>query len=516
MHYRADDVRRLASEFARFGEVVAGSEKEHHLLEVVRSLVEDYADKIVEEPVPVTTWREELCTIEAGGKIYNCSIQPPYNGYIDAEFSPSQAVVVSLYDLRRGRIGKNTIYGRVVVVDVPRNPDDIADAAIELLSMEPSLIIFSDPVDSLRRIVVLDKLIELYEYAAPPKTPVITVPRSSVRELLSNDAVRVLGSSIARESYGYNLVAWRFGGGDNSLYIAAHHDHWFQGASDDVLGVAIAVELFRKPPTMWLSRHGIALALFTAEEGFPEKMNSFYWLVGSRHFVSKHFNELVEELLALVNIDVVCCERVKIASSNPWMLATLHDVAPTELDSIFFDSFSFTQAGLPALTLHALEDALHSGIYHTSIDTVDRVSIDTIERFLDIVTQVVKSILELKSISLSDVEHVLVEKIIRCGGTNINVAEALYSLFKTLERCSDVEALRRVLNLFTRIATKVFAVPDVETGIGVIEKTLLLSCPVKGYAIPVLPNLSSVNECFEIHKLNLSLVRDILSEACRK
>jgi Iap family predicted aminopeptidase len=310
MHYRADDVRKLASEFARFGEVVAGSEKEHHLLEVVRSLVEGYADKIVVEPVPVTTWREELCVIEAGGKIYSCSIQPPYNGYIDVEFSPSQAVVVSLYDLSHGKVGKDTIYGRVVVVDVPRNPDDIADVAIELLSMEPSLIIFSDPVDSLRRIVVLNKLIELYEYAEPPKTPVIIVPRSSVRELLSNDVVRVLSSSIARESYGYNLVAWRFGGGDNNLYIAAHHDHWFQGASDDVLGVAIAVELFRKPPAM-LSRHSIALALFTAEEGFPEKINSFYWLVGSRHFVSKHFNELVEELLALVNIDVVYGERVK-------------------------------------------------------------------------------------------------------------------------------------------------------------------------------------------------------------
>jgi len=507
------DVLNTASSIARFGEVVGGMQSELSLLEYIRSFVEESSDEVVLEPVPVTTWTEDYCYVEVEGKTYRCAIQPPYSGSIDIEFREGETIFLNHDKVLSRELPEKKIYGKVVVVNTPRDPDDIATIAAILSTRNPRLLILSDTSETIRRIVVLNKLVAMYENAESLDIPTIVLPGSVVRRVLAASASRVLGSSHTFKSHGYNLLARRHSGGGNVILVA-HHDHWLTGASDNVLGVALAINLYRRCLERFLKNTDISLALFTAEEGFPETLNSFYWLVGSRHFVAKHYDKLIEELLAAVNIDVVYGENARISTSNPILMSVLRDLNTIENDSIVFDSFSFTQAGLPSLTLHSFQEAITRGIYHSELDVLESISINTIEVFTEKAVQILKKIAEYRDrYVLRDVESVLSNEIVRQGGVNLDVAESLYSFFEELRKCSEY-SVWSIFKVFTRVSTRTFVNSDIGNKFGVREFTAFLQCFSNTFNIPV-NGLRNAVECYESYKFNIDLLKYIVCEVCK-
>uniref|UniRef100_A0A7J3Z5V4 M28 family peptidase n=1 Tax=Ignisphaera aggregans TaxID=334771 RepID=A0A7J3Z5V4_9CREN len=513
MRINPTEVLGIANSIAKFGEIVAGTKNEVFLLNYIRSFVEDYSDEVVLEPVPVTSWHEEYCYVESEGKTYRCAIQPPYSGSIDFEFKNNEVVFLSHDKVLDGEQLEQEVYDRVVVVETPRDPDDIATIAITLATKNPKMLVFSDARETIRRIVILNKLVALYERAEGLRTPVIVLPGSVAKKILVATSARVLGSSHTFRSHGYNLLAWRYRG-RGSIYLIAHHDHWLSGASDNVLGVALVTALYKMVSESILKNMGISLALFTAEEGFPETINSFYWLVGSRYFVSKHYGKLFDELIAAVNIDVVYGEKARVSTANPILMSMLRGLGPIESDSIVFDSFSFTQAGLPSLTLHAFQDVLTNGVYHSELDALEAININTVEIFAEKAVQVLKKLAEYSDkVEIRELESTLSSEIAKQGGVNLDVAEALYAFFKELKKCHG-HSITRLFNNFVRASAKTFVDIDIGSRLGVREFTVLLKCFDHVFSIPTY-GLNNAVECYESHKFNIDLLKYIVCEVCK-
>ncbi|MEM0026474.1 MAG: M28 family peptidase [Ignisphaera sp.] len=506
---------RIANTVSSFGEVVAGSDKELALLNILRGFVEDHSDSIYLDPVPVTSWHEDYCVIEIDGDTYRCAIQPPIQTNLDEEVAKSSIIAMNAEQAVKRSFTERSLQNKVVVVETPRDPDDIATIARALGEHEPSLIIFSDNLNTIRRIVVLSNLIAAYDRSSPVKTPVIVVPSYVAKKIIESDKARILAKSATRESYGYNFIAKSYGSGDREIYIVAHHDHWLSGASDNVLGVALATTLFKNMTSLNSVKRGLALALFTAEEGFPQRLSSFYWLVGSRHFVSKNFYRLFEEVEAVINIDVVYSNDVRVSTSSPILRsAIVNDGLNLDVvnDNIIFDSFSFSVVGIPSATINSFHKALESGIYHSDLDVVSNVSVDAIQKFAEITINVIRAVSRDRSLDLSIVENVLASEI---GGDppSLEVLESLYHFFTELKKCGAMQK-RLYLKTFERLALKSYVGMYIRERLGVREFTRILMCKDGVYSVP-LGTIENVNGCHINYRFNIDLLRYIIRGACK-
>ncbi len=509
------DAIKVANVVSSFGEVVAGSDRELALLTTLKSFLEDYSDNIYLDPVPVTSWHEDYCIVEAGGSSYRCAIQPPIQTDLDEEIVKSDIVVMSAEQAVRRSLAEGEIQNKAIVVDTPRDPDDIATIARALSKHEPKLIIFSDDLNTIRRIVVLSNLIASYDLSSPVKTPVIVVPSYVAKKFVELDKARILAKSSVEESYGYNLIAESYGGGDREIYITAHHDHWLSGASDNVLGVALATTLFKNMARFNNVKKGLALALFTAEEGFPQRLSSFYWLVGSRHFVSKNFYRLFEEIEAVINIDVVYSSDVIVSTSSPILRSAIAkgnfnlDVAN---DNIIFDSFSFSLAGIPSATINSFHKALESRVYHSDLDVVSNIDVNTIQRFAEVAMNIVKTVDRDDTLDSNIIESVLASEI-NVDPPALEVLDSLYNFFKALEKCDSVKK-RFYMNVFERLALKSYVGMYIGERLGVREFARILMCRDKVYSVP-LGIVENVDECHINYRFNMDLLRYIICGACK-
>ena len=356
---------QIASSLTRFGEVTTGSKNEIVLVEEIRRTVEDSIDgNAVRESVPVRNWREEYCFVECGYKRIQCALQPPLRGG-DVE---AQTVIIDSGDVLSKRL--EVVFNKIAIVSMPRDVDDIGLISLKLISMGVQGIVFVDRIDGLRRVVVVNEHVPRYGQTSVPHIPIVVVSRSAFPILRNAERVRILARGVDREGVGYNVIAYGGGREKNVLYISAHHDHWFQGYTDNIIGVSIAIALLstllRKMKSL-----DVVFISFTAEEGFPQQLSPFYWLVGSRYHVRVNADKILDNVVAVLNFDAIYRPPVKLACGGLEALTAGYMVASdrVELDKIIFDSFSFSSLGVPTITFHTFEEILDSGIYHSTLDT---------------------------------------------------------------------------------------------------------------------------------------------------
>jgi len=165
------------------------------------------------------------------------------------------------------------------------------------------------------------------------------------------------------------------------------HNFPFQGANDGGSGTVVLLEIARKlvktphRATYWL-------VWFDGEESVPFEWEDSQALFGSRHFV-KALEEkgLLGRLKAMILLDIV---------GTPDLLLDDEGYSDSRLKEIFRrtarrlgrktplfssygfpiedDHYPFHQKGIPVLDLIGLTQLTDLGIWHTSKDTVDRVS----------------------------------------------------------------------------------------------------------------------------------------------
>ncbi len=450
-------VLRTVNAFTRFGEVVAGSIRERMLVDSIRSLVEDISAELRIEWVPVLNWEEAYCNVETEYGAIRCALQPPLMGG-DVE---GKIRVLELQDVLLKRV--SGVEDRIAVLEAPPDPDDFVLISLRLVSMGVRGIVFVDRAEALRRIAIVDQLIPRYGACTAPQIPIVVVPRSAFALLKKSQRVRIAAKAFIKEGVGLNLVAYSGGRDREILYLTAHHDHWFSGYTDNLLGIGIAVSLFRS-----ISMHtnfNAVFASFTAEEGFPSTLSSFYWLVGSRHHIRVNAEKVLEDVIAALNFDVVYKPPIRMACGGIEALAIGRKVASDriEFDQIIFDSYAFSSVGTPAITFHSFETALNAGIYHSTLDRPGLEVLEAVEEAISLALRVAREftmrVAEMPRLFVEEASQLLVEKQLRAP-LPLDVVKSMVRLLMLIERTplSQVTRLMRVFNrlLFAQFITKSF------------------------------------------------------------
>lgn len=353
-------------------EIITGTQAEHEAtMELKQIFSGKKADNVYLEHVDVMRWSEEECFIEAGGYRIKC-YSLPYTLSADIE---SQLVFADYHG--ESIALPSDPYGKIVVIPYPPDPDDAKFVLLKLYSAGASAVIFYDTLPGrYRRIVVTGVEGYPYNYGAPPPIPAICITKEDYLKLYMRrirEARVYVETSIEHGAHGYNVVAVYNGSSEHEIVVSAHHDHWFTGFSDDLLGLEVLVRLADKLEGMG-RRYTVVLVSFTAEESGAPGYSGWYWIWGSRRYLE---NRLVkgdiDYILLDINVDALFTRNVRVAY-NPFLHSLVKRLVDRgfvasdslEIENPYFDSFSFTLYGIPSLTLHTFNELRVN--YHTNLD----------------------------------------------------------------------------------------------------------------------------------------------------
>ncbi|MEM1525507.1 MAG: M28 family peptidase [Ignisphaera sp.] len=495
---------KIASELASFSDVVAGNSGEKRVVENIRGLLEDDVDVVRVEPVEVLAWEEDFCVIYIDGVPYACSVHPPYEGYADIVVDRGGLVYLGSFD----DVDKvvQGVEGRVVVIENVEDPNYIAFHAYKLRKYNPIAIVFIDKLNALRRIVAVDDIISRYNTLKPPLIPAIHVKRDVGLRFRKATNIRINLRSRLSSSYGFNVIAEINGRDSGTVYLAAHHDHWFSGVVDDVLGVSTLISFAKTNTLSSVTRGSIVLAFFTAEEGFPNPLSSFYWLVGSRHHVLNNADRILEEVPLVLNLDVVYRGRIRFSTSNlvarGFLIKSGINVDSIEHDSMLYDSFSFTMLGIPSITMHNYYEALNDGIYHSTLDDIELIKFIGAESLLNVLYNIVvllkNSYIMTEPSQLRRILNLGIRTLTRDLALKVlplEVTLELYKVLRRLEQCHDISKVQRVLPSIHRVITSTYIPKSVYEGTEIYEKTSYIICNDEVLHLPL--GVSLNNDCYK-------------------
>ncbi len=418
----------------RFGEVIAGSDEERMVVQEVLSLLEPSCDCVRLEPVPVLSWKERSCFVEVAGTRIRCSAHPP-TASCDVEARTS---VVNVEDVFRR---KGDFEDRIVVVYGVEDPDDVAEATAILGSLGARAAVFVDEREAFRRIVVCSEPLPCYKSVDKKAVPAVHLPKSALRVLKNAEKVRIVVESSIRKSSSYNVLGDIYGSNDSLIYLSAHHDHWFWGCIDDLVGVSIVIEVARKISELKL-RKSVRVAIYGAEEGLPENLTPFYWAVGSRYHLLNSWKEIGDRVEMVLNIDVPYGDPVVAATGLEAIgLAKYLDLSVDSYELIY-DSFPFASLGIPTMTIENFEAVLNDGIYHSDLDDLDKVDPRTVSKSVDMMMRI------LRVVNTFDIERFAGLGIVEVGKQLIYRGAIQSIAIKGVERCLNaIEPDRNVLRV---------------------------------------------------------------------
>lgn len=359
-----EHVRELAERLASVGEAAPGTEAERRAATIAREELERAGLSVEEQSFACASWSEESVELYVDGRRVAAVAMPPTpSGYVEGELT---------HVGEGANISARGLEGRVALVGMTsEDPDYVAAQYALLVKAGADAVVFYDFAPrTLRRIVV--GLFTGYSCGPglPPPIPAVAVRREDAIRLLNGGRYAQLAvkTRYSEEARSMNLIA--YGGGEPKVLVGAHIDRWLSGAADDAVGSALVLLLSRE-----LSGHrGLAFVLFGAEEYGAPHFNPWYWLWGSRKLVERLSSSgELEELVAVINLDVVARRPLTISASGPEFReaarALVGDAAEYELDSPYFDSFSFSSAGVASTTVHSLWRYIDH--YHSDSDVLD-------------------------------------------------------------------------------------------------------------------------------------------------
>lgn len=349
-------------------EVITGTRNEHRFVNIIARFLEEYVDEVKFLETPVSSWEEQECIVETEKHRIECRALPytlPANirgKYVSGEYL-------------HGRIALREKPGnKLVIIPFPDEPDDAKYVVLSLYTLGAAGVIFYDVLPGrYRRIVIVGDEDYSFSHGSPPPIPVVSIRKEDAMKIVKDTgAINLLvKTSIRHNSIGRTVVARIHGAGDEEVHVTAHHDHWFTGFSDNMIGVELLLHLAGLYGKTW-NGPNLVLISYTAEESGAPYYTSWYWSWGSRYLLElmDKTNEL-DKIIADINLDAIYT-RPLLVNGNPALLGCIDEIAKDYPlvyrghDYTDFDSFSYTMKGIPALTLHSLPYMKH--IYHTDLD----------------------------------------------------------------------------------------------------------------------------------------------------
>ena len=354
-------------------EIITGTPVEHDVVMELKNLFREHgADQVFLEHVNVMAWYEKECFLEIGDQRIKC-YSLPYTLTDDVE------APIVFADYYGDRISlENDPQGKVVVIPFPPDPDDAKFVMLRLYSAGALAVIFYDILPGrYRRIVVTGVEGFPFNYGAPPPVPVISITKEDYLKLFMRRTSRVrifVKTRVDHGRYGYNVIAVYNGSKDYEVIYSVHHDHWFTGFSDDLIGLEIILKFSKKLERLNDRKYTTILASFTAEESGAPGYSGWYWIWGSRKYLENRFIKSdLDNILININLDALFTSRVHVAF-NLFLQDIVKelidrgavDSSLLEKEQPYFDSFSFTLHGIPSITLHTFHELRVN--YHTNLD----------------------------------------------------------------------------------------------------------------------------------------------------
>ncbi len=374
-------------------ETITGSIVEDKVVDKLVSILKEYVDEIDIVKTPVDSWIEEECFIEVGDQTVKC-YSMPYTLPADVEAYPVSA------DYFGGYIASSKpVKDSIVLIPFPEDPDDIKYVVLKLYEYGARAVVFYDQLPGrYRRMVLIGDEDYSHTHGAPTPIPAVSIRKEDYLKISKINPTRIrihVKNRVIHNATGKTIIARIHGRGEEEIHVSAHHDHWFTGFSDNLVGVEILVQLAMRYHKEW---NGVNLALisYTAEESGAPNYTSWYWTWGSRYYLEilDKTNNL-DKIIADINIDTIYTTPLSI-NGNPALLKCIEEITvkyPVKYrgyDHTDFDSFSYTMKGIPALTINNLLEMKH--IYHTNLDDGEEVSGDTINKALTIADEIIKCV----------------------------------------------------------------------------------------------------------------------------
>ncbi len=391
------EVFSILEELSRIGEVIAGSKAEKRIIQVIEDYLREAHLDIQLEPINIMYWKPIEAEIIVREKTITPTIQP---------YSPSMQVEGKLvyvgYALRDEELNKIEPYNSVVLVKLHENPDYYETQYMNILEKNPLAIIFYDPWPSRKRILVATGSLDYkFKPGKPLQAPILHIKYEEGLELVkvsSNNSVKAnvrVKTSISHNAQGYNVSAIIPGKREEYIILSAHHDHWFTGAVDNLIGVSIILYLAK---TLSKKTHNTSIKIisFTAEESGAPGYTPWYWAYGSRkHVENLERLELLDNVVAVINIDSIARKPLSINATGIEFQALIKSIAnglginyKLGFDHSYCDSYSFSIKGIPSVTFNTLDEI--ADIYHTDLDTVHEINKDLVKETINLIEKLIE------------------------------------------------------------------------------------------------------------------------------
>ncbi|MCD6195564.1 MAG: M28 family peptidase [Staphylothermus sp.] len=370
-------------------EIVTGSKTEEKAVKYLRDKLSEYVDWIEIIPTPVDTWYEEKCVLICGDTTIYCKALP-YTLSTDIELEPIHG-----YYLGEHIALSKPADSKIVFIPYPPDPDDAKYVVLKLWRKGAEAIVFYDQLPGrYRRIVITGDEDYSFTKGSPPPIPAVSVKKEDYLKIVKenpNKCSLEIITGVIHNNRGKTLVAGINGRGEKEIHITAHHDHWFQGFCDDNIGVELLIQLASLLKKN--SYPNILLISYTAEESGAPNYTSWYWSWGSRYYLNilADMNK-IDNIITDINLDTIYTSPLSI-NANPSLMKCLeqlmkkHKIHYRGFDHPYFDSFSYSLRGVPALTIHSFNEMLH--IYHTNLDDGTEFNEKTLREALTITQELI-------------------------------------------------------------------------------------------------------------------------------
>ncbi len=393
--------KELLLDLYGLGEAPAGSKAERAIVDRLLGFLRDQGFNAWIEPVPVVaSWSDEGSWVEACGRRFQATAWPQsLGGAVEARAITAKPILSPAY------WSKLSVEDRIVVVEVPEDPDDATTIYMHVVENGGRGVVFYDKWGEYRRRIVVTGSWSYSFYASSPAPiPVVHLRRSDGLWLASNCSSRevAIHSGARLEWKSGAIVVSATGdprGGE--VWVTAHHDHWLGGANDNLAGVVAALSLYvALAPSA--EKRALVFASFTAEEFGCPTLSSWYWSCGSRYLVEElSKTSRLDNIIAVVNFDLPASPRIGVHASgfelHPLVLKAIREngvegFASLSLDSSYTDSFSFSSHGVPALSFMDIDSYIE--YYHTDYDRPEQLDMHTIGTVLRLASTIIKALLE--------------------------------------------------------------------------------------------------------------------------
>ncbi len=355
------ELRRATSQLAGIGEAAPGTEAESKLAATLAESFENLGLAVEIQKFSCASWQEESVYLAVDGRTVEAVAMPP---------SPSGYAEGEIVHVGAGReLSLNGVEGKVALVGMtPEDPDFVAAQYARLAAAGASAVVFYDYAPRFLRRIVIGIFASYSDGPGlPPPIPALSITGENGRRLLRGKhyAQIEVKARYTENATSANVIA--YGEGEARVLLTAHYDRWLAGTADDAVGVAM-LQLF---PKLLGGLRGLGYVAFGAEEFGAPSYSAWYWAWGSRKLVERFESSgELSDLIAVLNVDVPARSPLTVSASGLELREAAKEVLggsfKYELDSPYFDSFSFSSAGVPALTVHSLWS--YVDLYHTNGD----------------------------------------------------------------------------------------------------------------------------------------------------